>query len=284
MNVQVDRGPAVINSDTAAVTIINAGQHKAQEKATTIERLITERNMHCTMQPICSSNSSCGAQEASCQHCSLLEPSTCSSSSSNSSSSTSNTSSSSSSSSSGDNGSSSSSSTSSRITANKAEQSPSKPVTCAAASAQPTGKQRHSSSAANLANRMQERLPPRLSSSSGSVVSLISEGVKFETWLVGLQHKLLLGVAPGATSAAPSTAATAAAAQESECFCGATCNNTLHRPLYRLLQEAADFAERACLDRRFLCQQYLSRLVFAGAFFFGCAYINALATMISTHR
>jgi hypothetical protein len=224
-----------------------------------------KRNMCGEVSPHCSSTSICNAQD--CQPSASLESNTCSSSKSISSSSTRMCSNNSSRNS--DNSSSSSSSSS----------TPAQHI--AAATFQPSiGKQQHTSSAPNLTNtRMQERLPPRLSSSTGSVVSLICEGVKLETWLVGLQHKLLLGVAPKR----PTTCATAAA-PKSECFCSTACNNTLHRPLYRLLQEGADFAERACLDRRFLCQQYLSRLVFAGAFFFGCAYINALATMISTHR
>ncbi|CAM9825645.1 unnamed protein product [Pylaiella littoralis] len=154
------------------------------------------------------------------------------------------------------------------------------------------------------------------------VSALINRGVEWETWLVGLQHKLLLGVAPppkdGGTSSSSSSSSSSSAnnssAVDSACrVCGSSsaasklgeqqqqqqrrrgggCSACKRcggggsggrRYLYRMVEQVADISERASFHRGFLSWTYASRILATGLFFLVAVYLNALATMVATHR
>ncbi|CAM9304911.1 unnamed protein product [Phaeothamnion confervicola] len=145
-----------------------------------------------------------------------------------------------------------------------------------------------------------------VSTSAGpTVAALISEGVKIENWLCGIQHRLLLGVAPArelsvparlsvggpvANGTAAGTAAVVGPAGKraggvvgsGECPGGIAKGDGL---LWRRFDVwLAYLREQACLHPGFLERPYFSRLAFAALFFCGAAYLNALATMVSTRR
>ncbi|CAB1110510.1 unnamed protein product [Ectocarpus sp. CCAP 1310/34] len=167
-------------------------------------------------------------------------------------------------------------------------------------------------------HRSASSMPAATAGQRGKKVSaLINRGVEWETWLVGLQHKLLLGVAPtedvvgpplgkkrvrndsgnvacgcgGGGTAAPASARSGQQQQqqqqqqEQQQQRSSGCKRCgRKRHLYRMVAAAADISERASFHRGFLCWNYASRLLAAGFFFLLAVYLNALATMVATHR
>ncbi|KAG5182220.1 hypothetical protein JKP88DRAFT_269940 [Tribonema minus] len=119
---------------------------------------------------------------------------------------------------------------------------------------------------------------------------LVMAGVQLESWLVGLQHQMLLGVPHGGgrkrSLVAPKFSVQHEVRHEQQRCCNDTCKCPQRQGtmLGWLLQQVDDFLERACFSRGFLSHQYLSRLLFSVAFFLVCAYLNAIATMVSSHR
>eukprot|EP00752_Nemacystus_decipiens_P007567 g6760.t1 len=151
--------------------------------------------------------------------------------------------------------------------------------------------------------RGEEPAPPSARRRGKKVSALINRGVEWETWLVGLQHKLLLGVAPkdGASGLATvkgagDSGSRSGSSSSSACGCrgggqkqpqsNAGCKRCGggSRYLYRMVAEVADLSERASFHRGFLCWTYASRLLATGCFFLVAVYLNALATMVATHR
>ncbi|CAM9978336.1 unnamed protein product [Discosporangium mesarthrocarpum] len=143
------------------------------------------------------------------------------------------------------------------------------------------------------------------------VSALIDRGVQWETWLIGIQHQFLgfpsrattlsAGAVAGAAARCPKCLAfekssgngqsSAVGAkdcpqQQVECeYCEIERRTRSRRRfLCEIVESVADFCERACLHRDFLSRFYLSRLGAALLFFTSAVYVNALATMVSTHR
>eukprot|EP00903_Cladosiphon_okamuranus_P006092 g6002.t1 len=162
-----------------------------------------------------------------------------------------------------------------------------------------------SDSATTTRARASQKEEPAASASASrrgeKVSALINRGVEWETWLVGLQHKLLLGVAPkDGASGLGSTKGGDSGGSSASCCCrrgklqqqqqqqhhsgGCKRCGGGSRYLYRMVAAAADICERASFHRGFLCWTYASRLLATGCFFLVAVYLNALATMIATHR
>ncbi|CBJ32868.1 conserved unknown protein [Ectocarpus siliculosus] len=159
-------------------------------------------------------------------------------------------------------------------------------------------------------HRSASSMPAATAGQRGKKVSaLINRGVEWETWLVGLQHKLLLGVAPTEDVVGPPLGKKRERndSGNNNVACGCGWGNTVasapsrsgqqqqqrssgckrcgrKRYLYRMVAAAADISERASFHRGFLCWTYASRLLAAGFFFLVAVYLNALATMVATHR